>query len=97
MILPGRSSRILVLVRWDGLRLLARERPRRSVDGELLEAHFGVADELRRLILRLLIEPAGPAATALIQGHRWIEIGAVALLVVVSAPLGLFKTRSACN
>jgi hypothetical protein len=97
MVLPRWSSWILVLARGDGLRLLARERPRRSVDGELLEAHFGVADELRGLILRLLVEPAGPAATALIRGHRWIEVGAVALLVVAGAPLSLFKTRSACN
>ena len=86
-----------MLARRDRLWLLVRKRPRRPVDGQLLQAHFCVANEFGRLILRLLVEPVAPAVSALIGGHRWIEVGAVALLVVVGASLGLFKAGSACN
>ena len=97
LVLAGRGARVLMLARRDRLWLLARQRPRRPVYSQLLQAHFGVADELRRLIFRLLIKPVAPAAPTLIRGHRWIEVGAVALLVVVGASLGLFKAGSACN
>jgi hypothetical protein len=97
VILAGGRTRVLVLEGRDRLRVLARKRPRRPVERELLETHFGVADELRRLVLGLLIEPSAPTTATLIQGYRGVEVGAVALLVVISASLGLFKAGSACN
>jgi len=97
VIFAGRSARVFVLERGHRLRLLVRERPRRSVEGELPEAHFSVADELGRLVFRLLIEPPVPATATLVGGDRRVEVGPVALLVVVGASLGLFKAGSACN
>ena len=98
MKLRGRGAGILVLVRRNGLGFVfGRQRPSRSVDGELPQAHFGIADALWWLVLRMLVDPDAPTVTPLLGGHRWVVIGAVALLVGLDGSLGLFKAGSACN
>lgn len=97
LILARRRTWILMLVRWNRLGLLAGERPCRAVDRQLSEALFRIPHTLRRLILRILVEPAAPAHATLIRGHRWVVVRPVALLVVIGASLCLFKARSACN
>jgi hypothetical protein len=98
LILRGRRARVLVLVRGNGLGFVfGGERSRRPVDREIPEPHFGVSDALGRLVLGMLAEPATPALAALIRRHCGVVIGAVALLVVLGASLGLFKAGSACN
>lgn len=98
MILRGWGAGILVLVRRNGLGFVfGGERPRGSVDGELSQAHFGIADALWWLILRMLVDPDAPTVTPLLGGHRRVVIGAVALLVGLDGSLGLFKAGSACN
>jgi hypothetical protein len=87
-----------VLVRRNGLGFVfGGERPCRTIDSEVPEPHFGVADALGRLIVGMLSQPATPTVTPLLGGHRWVVIGAVALLVGLDGPLGLFKAGSACN
>ena len=97
LIFPRRRSWVLVLVAGHGLRSVDGERPGRAVDGELIQAHFGVADELWGLVRRMCLEPACPAVAALGRGHGGVVVGAVALLVCLLAPLRLFKAVSACN
>ena len=97
LVLGGRWALIVVRAHGDRLRWMARERFRRAVDPELLQAHLGVADALQGLVLRAFGEPAAPAVVTPIRGHRRVVVGAVALLVSLDASLGLFKARSACN
>ena len=64
---------------------------------KLIEAHFRVADTLGRVAFDSVREPGAPARPPLLERHRRIVVGAVALLVALCARLGLFKARSACN
>jgi hypothetical protein len=50
LVFTRRRSWVFVLIARHGLRLVDGEWPGRSVDGELLEAHFRVADSLGWLV-----------------------------------------------
>jgi len=97
LILARRWPWELVLVGGHGLRRVCREWAGGAVDGELIQAHFGVADALGGLCRRMGLEPFGPAVAALCDGYRGVVVGAVALLVRLLASLRLFKAVSACN
>jgi len=97
LVFARRRSWVFVLVARHGLRRVDGEWPGRSVDGELIQAHFGVAESLGGLIRGMRSKPTCPAAAPLRRGHGGVVVGAVALLVRLLASLRLFKAVSACN
>ncbi len=70
LVFARRRSWVCVLIARHGLRLVDGEWPGRSVDGELIEAHFGVAESLGGLVCGMRSQAILPSSGAAARGSR---------------------------